>query len=67
MKTVNKWFALCVVLTAPLLYGIDIFIINIAIPTIKRNLPASHLFSDHSVAHVIETTSFLQIEKSNLT
>ncbi|WP_324760660.1 MFS transporter [Sphingobacterium thalpophilum] len=41
MKTVNKWFALCVVLTAPLLYVIDIFIINIAIPTIKTNLHAS--------------------------
>nr|WP_199156740.1 MFS transporter [Pedobacter sp. ASV2] len=42
MKTpVNKWFALFVVLTAPLLYVIDIFIINIAIPTIKSNLNAS--------------------------
>ncbi|WP_286856392.1 MULTISPECIES: MFS transporter [Sphingobacterium] len=41
MKTVNKWFALCVVLTAPLLYVIDIFIINIAIPTIKTSLNAS--------------------------
>lgn len=39
--TVNKWFALIVVLTAPLLYVIDIFIINIAIPTIKTNLHAS--------------------------
>lgn len=41
MKTVDKWFALCVVLTAPLLYVIDIFIINIAIPTIKTSLNAS--------------------------
>ncbi|RKO72061.1 MFS transporter [Sphingobacterium puteale] len=41
MKIVNKWFALCVVLTAPLLYVIDIFIINIAIPTIKTNLHAT--------------------------
>ncbi|MBE8712765.1 MFS transporter [Sphingobacterium hungaricum] len=42
MKTaVNKWFALFVVLTAPLLYVIDIFIINVAIPTIKANLNAS--------------------------
>ncbi len=39
--TVNKWSALLVVLTAPLLYVIDIFIINIAIPTIKTNLNAS--------------------------
>ncbi|WP_343559988.1 MFS transporter [Sphingobacterium sp.] len=39
--TVNKWLALLIVLTAPLLYVIDIFIINIAIPTIKTNLHAS--------------------------
>lgn len=39
--TVNKWFALAIVLTAPLLYVIDIFIINIAIPTIKKELHAS--------------------------
>ncbi|SHL57565.1 drug resistance transporter, EmrB/QacA subfamily [Chitinophaga jiangningensis] len=39
--TVNKWLALVVVLTAPLLYVIDIFVINIAIPTIKRQLHAS--------------------------
>ncbi len=39
--TINKWFALLIVLTAPLLYVIDVFIINIAIPTIKTNLNAS--------------------------
>ncbi|CAH0208349.1 MFS transporter [Chryseobacterium sp. Bi04] len=39
--TVNKWFALIIVLTAPLLYVIDIFIINIAIPTIKTSLHAT--------------------------
>lgn len=39
--TVNKRLALFVVLTAPLLYVVDIFIINIAIPTIKANLNAS--------------------------
>ncbi len=36
--TINKWYALLIVLTAPLLYVIDIFIINIAIPTIKNSL-----------------------------
>lgn len=39
--TVNKWLALAIVLTAPLLYVIDIFIINIAIPTIKQDLRAN--------------------------
>lgn len=39
--TINKWYALLIVLTAPLLYVIDIFIINIAIPTIKSSLHAS--------------------------
>ena len=37
----SKWFALLVILTAPLLYVIDIFIINIAIPTIKSSLHAT--------------------------
>lgn len=40
-KTTNKWFMLAIVLTAPLLYVVDIFIINIAIPTIKSNLNAT--------------------------
>ena len=40
--TINKWYALLIVLTAPLLYVIDIFIINIAIPTIKTSLNASN-------------------------
>lgn len=39
--TTNKWLALIVLLTAPLLYVIDIFIINIAIPTMKTNLNAN--------------------------
>lgn len=39
--TINKWFALTIVLTAPLLYVIDIFIINITIPTIQQNLNAT--------------------------
>jgi EmrB/QacA subfamily drug resistance transporter len=37
----SKWLALLVILTAPLLYVIDIFIINIAIPTIKSSLRAT--------------------------
>lgn len=40
-STVNRWYALLIVLTAPLLYVIDIFIINIAIPTIKSSLHAT--------------------------
>ncbi|RBL92044.1 MFS transporter [Chitinophaga flava] len=40
-STINKWYALLIVLTAPLLYVIDIFIINIAIPTIKSSLHAT--------------------------
>ncbi|MFB6456747.1 MFS transporter [Chitinophaga sp. Hz27] len=39
--TINKWYALLIILTAPLLYVIDIFIINIAIPTIKSSLHAT--------------------------
>ena len=39
--TINKWFALTIVLTAPLLYVIDIFIINITIPTIQQSLNAT--------------------------
>ncbi|WP_426586091.1 MFS transporter [Mucilaginibacter sp. R-33] len=45
MKTKNmnqKWFVLAVVLTAPLLYVIDIFIINMAIPGIKNGVHASN-------------------------
>ncbi|WP_167019653.1 MFS transporter [Chitinophaga sp. Cy-1792] len=40
-STINKWYALLIVLTAPLLYVIDIFIINIAIPAIQSGLHAS--------------------------
>nr|WP_295871538.1 MFS transporter [uncultured Chitinophaga sp.] len=40
-STVNRWYALLIVLTAPLLYVIDIFIINIAIPVIKGSLHAT--------------------------
>ncbi|MBV8252017.1 MAG: MFS transporter [Chitinophaga sp.] len=39
--TINKWYALLIILTAPLLYVIDIFIVNIAIPTIKNSLHAT--------------------------
>lgn len=37
----SKWFSLVVILTAPLLYVIDIFIINMAIPAIQSDLNAS--------------------------
>ncbi|NML22017.1 MFS transporter [Pseudoflavitalea sp. G-6-1-2] len=37
-KQHSRWLMLLVILTAPLLYVIDIFIINIAIPTIKSTL-----------------------------
>lgn len=37
----SKWKALVVILTAPLLYVIDIFIINMAIPGIKKGVRAT--------------------------
>jgi len=40
-KNETKWLALVVILSAPLLYVIDIFIINMAIPTIKISLGAT--------------------------
>ncbi len=40
-KQHSRWLVLLVILTAPLLYVIDIFIINIAIPTIQQNLHAT--------------------------
>lgn len=40
-KNHSKWLVLLVILTAPLLYVIDIFIINMAIPTIKSSLNAT--------------------------
>jgi len=40
-KQYSKWLMLFVILTAPLLYVIDIFIINMAIPPIKWHLHAS--------------------------
>jgi EmrB/QacA subfamily drug resistance transporter len=40
-KKNSKWMALIVILTAPLLYVIDIFIINMAIPGIKKGVHAT--------------------------
>ncbi|WP_293304002.1 MFS transporter [Pedobacter sp. UBA5917] len=40
-KTVSPWLALLIVLTAPLLSVIDVFIINVAIPSIKTGVHAS--------------------------
>nr|WP_315032520.1 MFS transporter [uncultured Chryseobacterium sp.] len=37
----NKWLELIIVLSAPLLSVIDVFIINIAIPTIKKGIHAT--------------------------
>src|ERR1700748_439249 len=37
----NKWLELAIVLSAPLLSVIDLFIINVAIPAIKKGVHAS--------------------------
>jgi MFS family permease len=36
VKQTNKWFALALILTAPLLTIVDVYIINMAIPAIKN-------------------------------
>jgi EmrB/QacA subfamily drug resistance transporter len=41
MATNNRWLVLLILLTAPLLSVIDIFIINVAIPAIKTGVHAS--------------------------
>lgn len=41
-KSVSPWLALIIVLTAPLLSVIDIFIINVAIPSIRTGLHANN-------------------------
>src|SRR6201996_150663 len=40
-KIKNKWLELIIVLAAPLLSVIDVFIINIAVPTIKKGVHAT--------------------------
>src|SRR6201989_710272 len=40
-KIKNKWLVLLIVLSAPLLSVIDVFIINIAIPAIKKGVHAT--------------------------
>ena len=40
-KLQSRWLVLLVILTAPLLYVIDIFIVNIAIPVIRSGLKGS--------------------------
>ncbi len=37
----SKWIALLIVLTAPLLSVIDVFIVNVAIPSIKQGVHAT--------------------------
>jgi EmrB/QacA subfamily drug resistance transporter len=60
--TTNRWFQLVIVLTAPLLYVIDIFIINISIPTIKENLQATDGEMQLIVAaYLLGSASFLVI------
>src|ERR1700743_1846229 len=41
-KNISPWGALVIVLTAPLLSVIDIFIINVAIPSIKTGIHADN-------------------------
>jgi EmrB/QacA subfamily drug resistance transporter len=41
MNSKNKWLELTIVLSAPLLSVIDVFIINVAIPSIKKGVHAS--------------------------
>jgi len=40
-KTTSPWTALLIVLTAPLLSVIDVFIVNVAVPSIKKGVHAS--------------------------
>lgn len=40
-KRISKWLELCIVLFAPLLSVIDVFIINMAIPSIKKGVHAT--------------------------
>src|ERR1700750_782977 len=40
-KSANKWLELAIVLSAPLLSVIDVFIINVAIPSIKKGVQAT--------------------------
>src|ERR1700744_3186587 len=40
-QTNNKWLELIIVLSAPLLSVIDVFIINVAIPSIKKGVHAT--------------------------
>src|SRR6478752_4613465 len=41
-KSISPWLALIIVLTAPLLSVIDIFVINVAIPSIKTGVHADN-------------------------
>lgn len=40
-KSISPWLALIIVLTAPLLSVIDVFIVNVAIPSIQGNIHAT--------------------------
>jgi EmrB/QacA subfamily drug resistance transporter len=42
LKKENKWFSLTILLAAPLLSVLDVFIINVAVPSIKRGIAANN-------------------------
>ena len=42
MKNTNKWFALAIILVAPLLSVIDVYIVNMALPAIKEQYLTSN-------------------------
>lgn len=59
-KSVSPWLALIIVLTAPLLSVIDIFIINVAIPSIQTGVQASNAQIQFVIAgYLLGYASFL--------
>ena len=51
MKETNKWLSLIIVLVAPLLSVIDVYIVNMALPEIKQQ----YLTSDSNTELVISS------------
>lgn len=61
-KQHSKWLVLPIILTAPLLYVIDIFIINMTIPIIKQHLNATQSDVQLMIAgYLMGSASFLII------
>ncbi|MDB5121662.1 MAG: hypothetical protein JWN56_2880 [Sphingobacteriales bacterium] len=61
-KSNRRWFTLLVVLSAPLLYVIDIFIINMAIPGIEKAIHATNSEVQLIIAgYLLGSASFLII------